>query len=354
MKKKFDPLKIFPEEICDEILSYLNVQDIKEASLVTKQWYNIIGRSKTCMNKLCLKPKESHQNHEFFKSILDSTRMYQNMEMVDRYNKVMNNTKYLRMMREVVTKLAPMLVSLKLSNDLIIKVDIPRLKELEFVAYNYSSLIAANGLLTKTKRLEKLTVNCGYIDQKSMKYLRNYLLENDSIKVLKIEDNRLFHGLNSSNVKFRLDEFITDFRQPIPFEFIKVHSDSLKITKSTFGRDSITFFMTNFSQLHTLTIKGFWHRNDPFDIPFNTTIRKLKLDVYAFAIENGYLGITIIELIKKVRNLEEIEIDFINTQILRALINCRSLKTVKFREGNLTRQDRDEMQIHENIEFVMY
>ncbi|KAL7048672.1 hypothetical protein ACKWTF_003441 [Chironomus riparius] len=354
MKNKFDPFKIFPEEICDEILAYLNVENIKEASLVSKHWYNMIGRSKSCMYKLCLKPTESYRNHEFFMSILNSTRMYQNMEMFDRFNKVMSNTKYLRLMREVVAKLASTLVSLKLSNDLIIKVDLPKLKELEFDAYNYSTLIAANGLLTKAKGLEKLTVNCWNIDKKSLKYLRNFLVENDSLKMLKNYDNRLFHGLNSSNVKFRLQEFFTGFKIPLPFEFFKVHSDSLKITKSTPTRDSITFFMTNFSQLHTLIIKGFWNHNESFDIPFNTTIRKLKFDVFSYFLQNSNLNTLIIELIKKVQNLEEIELDFINSQILRALINCRTLKTVKFRTDNLTRQDHDEMQIHENINFVLF
>ena len=346
-----------PEEICDGILAYFNVQDIKETSIVSKQWYNTIGRSKSCMKKLYLKPKESHQNHEFFKSILDSNRMYQNLEMVDRYNEVKKNTKYLRLMRDVVTKLAPTLVNLKISSDLIIKIDLPKLKVLEFDARGFKILIAINGLLTKTKGLDKLTVDCENIDQKSIKYLRIFLMENESLKVLNIDDNRLFQGLNATNIKFRLDEFYTDYRPPIPFDFFKVHSDSLKVTKTTLARDSIKFFMTNFSQLHTLTIEiNCLHPSSPFDIPFNTTIRKLKLDIYFYYIRNGdiYIGLYIIELIKKVQNLEEVEMDFINSGILHALFNCRSLKTVKLPEDYLTRQDYDEMELHEHINFDMF
>jgi hypothetical protein len=356
MKKKFDPFKYFPEEICDEIFAYLNVQDIKEASLVSKHWYNIIGRSKSCMEKICLKPKKSHQNHEFFKTILDSTRMYQNVQMIDRLNEVKKNTKYLRLMRDVVTKLAPTIVSLKLSNDLIIKEYLPKLKELEFDAHHLRNLIAVNGLLTKTNGLEKLTVNCVHIDtdQKSMKYLRNFLMENSSLKVLKVVDIWLFRGLNSSNVKFRLEDFFTDYRDPIPFDFFRVHSDSLKVTNTILTQDLVSFFMSSFPQLHTLIIQdNFRHDDDSFDVPFNRTIRKVKFDLISHTIRNGFHDLSIIKIIEKVEKLEEIEIDFINPQILRALFNCRSLETVKFRESDLTRQDYNEIQIHDNIDFIM-
>ncbi|XP_070494729.1 uncharacterized protein [Chironomus tepperi] len=354
MKRKLDPFRKIPDEICELILSFLHdVEDIKNASLVSKHWYKLIGTSKSCMKRIYLKPKESHSNYEFFKSIMDSTRIYQNLELNDRFRKVKRNTKYLRLMRDVVTKLAPTLVSLKISTDLIIKVDLPRLKELEINGCNYHSLISANGLLTKTKGLEILRIDNSDIDHKSVKYIRNFLMENDSLKVLKIDDNRPLHKLNSSNIKFRLEELYSSLLTPLPYEFYKVHSDSLRITNTSLTRDSMICFMTNFSKLHTLTLTGYFHRVDPFDIPFNSTIRTLKFNVSEYSLRDGQNNFLIVNLIEKVRNLQEIEITFLNRQIFRALINRQSLKSVKFRKCDLEQQDYDEIQFQDNIKFTM-
>lgn len=342
---------ILPEEISDEILSYLNVCDIKEASLVTKHWYTLIGRTKSCMEKLCLKPKKSYENLEFFENILDSTRMYQKLDMTDRYNDIKKNTKYLRLMRDVVTKFAETLVSLKISNDLIIKEDLPKLRKLEFDSSYYKTLIAPNGLLTKTKGLDKLTLDFWLNDEKSLKYLRMYLTQNDSLKVLKLFDNRLFKGLSSDNVRCRLEELNINFEDPVPYEFLRAHASSLQVAECSFDENVIQFFMTTFPKLHTLTVRVYWYHSKSNELSFNTSIKKLWIKISSLTYHFGAAN-PINELIQKVQNLEEFEIDTLNSQLLPTLFNCQKLKTVKYRNGNLTQQDRDAIQIHENIEFI--
>jgi len=350
-----DPFLILPEEICDEILSYLKVRDIKEASLVTKHWYTLIGRTKSCMKKLCLKPKNSHENLEFFESILGSTRIYQNLEMVDRYNDVKKNTKYFRLMRDVVTKFADTLVSLKISNDLIIKVDLPKLRQMNFCGLNY---IATNGLLTKGNGLENLKVDCWSIDEKSLKYLRRFLMENDSLKVLNIKNRRVFEGLNSDNIKFKLDVFKPP-RYLGPGElldFMSAHKSTLKVTKCVLSTDCVTLLMSNFPQLHTLTLKC---RGRIFDIPnypFNATIKIVKLTVCPHEVHELGYSPHIVDFIQKLQNLQTIEIGYINSDILHALLNSRTLKTVKYslkyRNLNVTGRELEEMELQENIEFI--
>jgi len=354
-----DPFMILPEEVCDEILSYLNVRDIKEASLVTKHWYSLIGRTKSCMEKLCLKPKDSHENLEFLESILNSTRIYQNLEMVYYYFDVKKNTKYLRLVRDVVTKFAESLVSLKISNDLIIKQELPKLRELNLCGYNYKSLIAANGLLTKTRGLEKLEVKINHLDEKSMKYLRRFLMENDSLKVLKIEDTRIIQGLNSDNIKFKLDEFKTrgfyGFYMNLQefVDFLSAHKSTLKVTKCELSTDYLSFLMSNFPQLHTLILKC--EGKDIPNYPYNATITNVKIEVspYEFCYFGSRFTLHIVDFIQKLQNLENIEIGYINSEILHALFNSRTLKTVKYPKLDVSRRDRDEMDLHENIEFIV-
>lgn len=67
--------KIFPIEVCEEILVYLSVDDIRNGSFVSKHWYNLIGKSNHCMEKLRLKCDESDNLEQFSKIISDSTRL---------------------------------------------------------------------------------------------------------------------------------------------------------------------------------------------------------------------------------------------------------------------------------------
>jgi len=349
---------ILPEEICDEILSYLNVRDIKEASLVTKHWHTLIGRSKSCMEKLCLKPKDSHENLEFLNSILDSTRIYQNLEMVDLNNDIMKNTKYLRLMRDVVTNLADTLVSLKISNDLIIKQDLPKLRELEFCGSNYNRLFAANGLLTRAKGLENLKVKISYIDEKSLKYLKSFLMENDSLKVLEIRDSRGFEGLSSDNIKFKLDVFEPDnffglFGHLIKsLDFLSAHKSTLKVTKCVFTTDCFISLVSNFTQLHTLTLECYSTIKNDLNYPFNATIKNVNLKVNQYQVRDLGYGPPVIDFIQKLQNLQTIEIGYINSEILHTLFNSRTLKTVKYGKFDFTGRDLEEMELHENIEFI--
>ena len=348
-----------PEEVRDEILSYLNVRDIKDASLVSKHWYNVIGKSKVCMEKLCLKLEDS--NLECVTSILSSPRMYQNMNC-ECYSKIYRNTKYLRTIREIVTKFAESLVSMKTSYDFKINVDLPKLKELAYTTlWSDESLIAINGLLTKTKGLENLSVRSSHIDKKSMKYLRDFLMKNTTLKVLKIDNAQIIEGLNDNNLKFKLEEFHTQSNYgfykseglTVNQDFFVAHSSSLNIAECALTGNDVAFFMSNFPKLHTLTVKCFQgYEGESPELPLNSTITNLLIKPH-FYVHYHNLGQLIVELVRKLQNLRDIEIGCINLEILHALLNKRLLKTVKYyKQVGLLTQDLAEMARHENIEFI--
>jgi len=148
---KMDPLEILPEEICDDIFSHFNVKDIKEASLVSKRWYNIIGQSKICMEKLHLGRVYCLDDVE---SILESNRQYQILTINTEPSMLKKNTKLLRITREIVEKFSKSLVSIRISHDLKLKNDLPKLQTLEFINSFYNNLIASNGLITKLEKVK--------------------------------------------------------------------------------------------------------------------------------------------------------------------------------------------------------
>jgi hypothetical protein len=182
-------------------------------------------------------------------------------------------------------------------------------------------------------------------------------MENDSLKKLKTNDNKIIEGLNSNNMKFKLEVF--DGRRfggvNESFEFLSAHMSTLKVTSCYFETDRLTFLMANFPQLHTLTLDCYVNFEKHPNYPFNATIRNVKINVTYYDVLCMGFDSPIIDFIQKLQNLQHIEITYINSGILQALYNCRTLKTViysqSFYDPGLTQRDLDEMELHDNIEF---
>ena len=340
-----DFFKLLPEEVSDEIITYLNANDIKEASLVSKHWYNSIGRSKICMEKLCLK-RGYFGSLQFYESVLESNRLYQNLIILTPQEEVLKNTKYLRVMRHIVNKFAESLVSIKISHDLKLESDLPKLKELEFdtinfTGRNFTSLIASNGLMTKAKCLEKLSVRCRDMDEKSMKYFKDFLSNNSSLKILKIPDYSLVRGLNADKLKFKLEQFYISYcynflTDPIEYDFFNAFTSSLKLMECHFRMENLVYFLSNFPKLQTLII----HCHNLFfamaidqelsDIPSNDTITQLVIHI-GDNIENLALCTRISAFMLKLHNLQEVATDWMDAELFTAVHSCRSLKVVQYK-----------------------
>jgi len=297
---KFDPLNILPLEVSDEILAYLSFDDVKNGSLVSKHWYNLIGKSKHCMEKLRLKCNESDNLEQFSKIISDSTRLYQDIDVDDIYETALNNTKYLRILRDIVRKFADTLVTLKIAHDLNIKLDLPKLKELKI----YICTIASNGLLTKAKGIEKLTLRHSFMDKRALKYVKSFLLHNESLKVLRIYDVPFLQEFIPADVNFKLEKLHIHSGYPINIDFLKLHSSTLKEVTAHVLPGAVAYFMSECPKLEKLSVHGDWLSSLDYDFieyPYNATIK--KLNIYSFNDQ------TTMDIIDKMQSLEVLHTD---------------------------------------------
>ncbi|KAL7048534.1 hypothetical protein ACKWTF_003377 [Chironomus riparius] len=365
-----DPLQILHEELREEILSYLVVRDIKQASLVSKDWYNIIGKSKLCMEKLCIK---KYGGFETYESILNSNRQYQKLTLLSNQSELKKNTKFLRVLRYIVEKFSESLQFLRISQDLKLKVNLTKLKELQFDLerhyYGYFvNLITSNGIITKAKHLKKLSIKYENLDDKSLKYIKDALKKNESLKVLEIKDINIIRELNQDDMKFKLDEIHLN-RFPIKHkstiqQFLSTQMSSLQVIQSPFDKQHFIYSITKFPKLHTLILIPSWYeyndynRNEEplsdgsFIYPHNGQITKLifHADLYFDKTQTLFLS----TIISKLPNLKEIQKCYLTPNFLPLLSNCPSLKVVKYKHlsYDFTQTQRNQIAQHERINFI--
>lgn len=351
-----DPFSILPEEVCDKIFSNLNARDIKKASLVSKHWYNIIGQSTICMKKLCIFKNFNDLND--YEGILNSNRQYQNITIIAASSKITKNTKFLRIMRNIVDKFSESLVSLKISNDLKLRSDLPKLKFLEFSCnYLSTNIFVSNGLITKAKNLEELKIGSFSLDKKSVKYIQAAIQEKGSLKILDIHDMNIIKGLNGLKLeKFRSNNFEIRHNWPIIKEFFNTQKETLQVAECPLLKTYITYFITNFPKLHTLIASpatyGYLHDDEVPEYPTNQTVTKLVLQKYFNRNEHSISHACAI--ISKLINLKEINFSYLTPEFIPYLYNCRSLKVVKYKSlcYFFTQEQRNEIAQHERIKFI--
>ncbi|XP_070501946.1 uncharacterized protein [Chironomus tepperi] len=356
-----DPLQILPEEIIDKIFSHLRIRDIQVISLVSKHWYNIIGQSKMCMKKLHIRRID---NFDDFESILNSNRHYQYLTFMFNESSLNKNTKLMRVMRDIVEKFSKSLVFVKTSIDLKLKSDLPKLKELEYKDYLSTHLIMSNGLITKAKNLEKLTVKCFKgLDKKSLKYIKDAILDNESLKILDVMDE-IMQEPKHQNIKFKLDELsLSNFvlqrerkeRLSSLDKFLSTQFSSLQVVTIPFDKEFMIYFMSNFPKLHTISLLTNYENslsNDGLEYPTNQSIKKLAFKLYFFSDEPRFIHMC--EVITKALNLQEIEFNYLPPEVLPFIYNSPMLKVVRYNylSYNFPKNLKDEMDQHERIKFV--
>jgi hypothetical protein len=316
------------------------------------------------MEKLYL---TKYETFEVFDSILNSNRHYQNITFLATFSDLKKNPKSLRVLRAIVEKFSTSLLCLKISHDLKLKVDLPKLKELQFQMWDYElntvSLIVSNGLITKAKNLKKLLIRYQKLDNKSLKYLKDALKENESLKIMKIFTVNIIKELNQDDMKLKLEEFY--FHQfhignkKVIQDFLGTQATSLQVAECAFNKEFITYFMSSLPKLHTLVFTSdicnrFYRimRSEEPSYPLNETITKLifKMDLYTD--ENHFLHASAI--INKLPNLREIQMSYLNPLMLPLFNNCPSLKVVKFNflKYNFSQIQRDQMAQNERIKFI--
>jgi len=358
-----DSFEIFPEEVWTEIFSSLERKDLLRASLVSKDWYRMIGRSPICMKKLFLRKYENLENSE---SILSSSRLYQNLSLT--YLKDKNiTTENAEVVSATVDKFSESLVSIIMSHDVEVKSNLPNLKSLYFLNYErrrtFKSGIVPNGLLTKAKHLTYLEVDFYYLDTISVICLRNFFIETSGLKILKMRDCRPIIGLNSTNLKLRIEEFYFSWMLDHNFQdllnirdFFIGQSSSLKIVECAFSHEIMQFFMSNFPNLHKMIVNASivdynrFGNPDP-EYPVNMSIKELTLEVGIYGTIIDHFRVHAIATILNSYNLERLNIVRIHPEVLDTILCCRSLKIVKYKELD-EEVNKDDLERNNNIQFI--
>ncbi|KAL7043213.1 hypothetical protein ACKWTF_001429 [Chironomus riparius] len=334
-----DPFTILPYELQEEICSYLKFPDIIESSFVCKSWYQVIGESKSCMNRIFFRnPLQGLL--EQIDYILKSRRHYQHVILFEFDENVKKDTKILRNMKSIINKFSESLTNLSISHDLQRTSELPKLRELDFFGSLSHRLIVANGLITKANNLINFDIESCCLGNSSIEYLVNSLKDNSSLKDLKINDCRVMNALNTVEVKFVLEEF--HVHQTNSFErnsnisnFINKFKPSLKTICGPLTFQEIANLMTDFPKLLMLSVRNellsFLSPGQEFlEMQINETIKVLSIDPAFGDLMDDRFYTNFNAIISKLGNVQLLLITFINTRILDIILVCRSLKYIKY------------------------
>ncbi|XP_070492558.1 uncharacterized protein [Chironomus tepperi] len=335
-----DPLEVLPEEVYEKIFKHLNKNDILQASLVSKYWYRVIGRSRRCMNKIA-GFHVSFREMPDIKHYLESERQYQHLHLFHDFNDIKHDSKILRRLRSIVNKFAGSLVTLKSHIDIPRTSDLPKLKELEIYCsafYQHNYCIEKLGLISRAKRLHKLTIHCSELCKHSVKAAQQNIKKIGSLKVLMIKDFYLLDGLSSENYKieeFRLSGYSNVEWIPSYYEFFNSQQQSLKLIDCVMGFKQIAFFMENFPVLETLIV-----RNETFDeeeMEELMAIDALKYPLNESITTFGYFGFVfngetdnLISIFPKLRKLQKLQLNFIDPKLTDSILDLKTVKTVEY------------------------
>ncbi|KAL7043542.1 hypothetical protein ACKWTF_001565 [Chironomus riparius] len=220
-----DPFKIFPQLIVDKIIKEFSADTILKASLVNKVWYEAIGHSKVCMEKIKLKIYK-FSNSDVAKA-LKSKRDFQTIVFS------CNPEHYVGFLKHF-----PNIKDLSISYDIEnFDMELPNVKRLLVE----SQKIYKNGILsklTKIPELEWIAKDC--LDKGFVDIMIDYLRKNSDLKRLFIHDfnadNAVMEIIDEdySKYKFKLDTFsyllkaaILPHEEEVMINFLKSQAGSL-------------------------------------------------------------------------------------------------------------------------------
>jgi hypothetical protein len=325
-------------ELWEKIFINLNFESMLNASLVCKDWYQIIGKSKNCMSKIILRNPVC--SIEDIDSVLKSDRRYQYAKLLNKRNKQGRNIKN---MSSIIDKFSETVTQLLLSKDLKITNELPNLVFLEFNEPHVCNLIVADGLVSKAKNLKTLFVKATHVDAKSIKYLKKSLSENDSLVWLLFGDYRLVNELSAFEAKYRLEKLNAATGSNYGYKqwsqlnmegLINAHKSSLTHIDGPLKFKDVVNVMSNFPKVEHLIIRYDWRDCVPetelLDFQLNYSLETLVIDAmdFYFRCETFYLNIN--SIIPKMMNLKKLVISCINDRVLDVICKCKSLKIVRF------------------------
>lgn len=323
---EMDFLTLFPGEISEIILGFLPKSAVRNASLVSKNWYNCIANSKKCMSKITLCYTGQLDDKEI-NAILNSNRRYQNIRFLCNQDEFTKKRRIENVYRLILNKFSDSITCLQTSNDTK-RVNLPKLKYFGIrISSHLRGTIHPNGILSSSSHIiERLDIRCP-LDEKSIEVVKNILQNMTNLKSL---TGAFYVSLQNwkswFNRQFSLKEVSNPMRANIN-EFLLEHAQTLEIIRLT-SVQSLAFLLSNFPRLNTLYFESLTIQLT-VDYPLNETVTTLIIATPS----NGNLNYSIKRLLSKLKNLKVIKILSLSFEIFIAIFSIRlSLKMLMFKE----------------------
>ncbi|KAL7050891.1 hypothetical protein ACKWTF_004258 [Chironomus riparius] len=224
-----DLLSALPEEIFNEIGSYLNGKDVLNSTLVCKGWNQMIGQSNECMKKITA--KYTNYNYKIdLSTLLTSERKYQNIKIGFKLSQYMDFHVELNI-KAILKKFSNTIITLETTHDIWDVCDLPRLRELDFVSTSnihpyyrrYLKYFESNGLIEKCPQIKKLSIKSpDMLDEKSLMIAQLAFRNMQNLKSLTVNEPEF---IQISECCFRLEE-INLKMYSTDMNFLKAHQST--------------------------------------------------------------------------------------------------------------------------------
>jgi hypothetical protein len=339
-----DLLSALPEEVVNEIGSYLNGKDVLNSSLVSKGWNQMIGQSYECMKKITA--KYTNYNYKIDPTtLLSSKRKYQNIKVGFKLSQYIDYPVQLNI-KAILEKFSSTIVTLETSHDLWGICDLPRLRELHFIGSNthhyyreHSNYFESSGLLEKCTQIKKLCIkNPDILDDASLDIVQKAFTKMQNLKSLTVNEPKI---VEIAEYCFRLEE--TNLKMyRTNMNFLKAHQSTLKVIRlNNASSENIALILSEFPKLHTLHFGHFDLRNKDVDFPQNESIKNLII--------SGSAGEKLPKMLVKLKKLEHLKLYSLCWETFCAFNHCSALKTVEHKSWDSNIKQNQKNWIMKNL-----
>lgn len=328
----YDPYENTACDVHSLINQHLSVNDIKESSLVSPQWYINHGESKQLMSQLLLKPSNKLSVAVIETVFLASRRLYTNL-----YFKCTYKSRCF-VMRKLLVAYAPYLDHIKVGfihadHEISQKINFPDLRNLEFCNENEQHKFFD---FFATKKLNKLVLQSESLE------VAEYLLNKNNIQSLIVRGNANLYMCNMSeilnNTIIRLDITYTPFTWSVVNQNVKklLQSQSSSIISFNwiFDYDILRLVMAFQNIRHIGYYVNAFRTNPEIGIiPTNEVIESLDLE---FTYNWSYLVPRFLQIIlNRLPNLKKIRVTKINWTVLELIATiCKNVEIIYYSTCN--------------------
>lgn len=292
-----DPFEKLPEEIFDGILRHFDINEILfKLSLVSKKWYEIIGKSSICMEKVKLNLRSRRKND--FKERIESLEWMSNKDS-RKYVHIKSNCLLNENISIGFYKFLKTCSSLESLNVRSIKVDEEKFDEfdelslpkLESLKLMFIPREIINRFLSSSSNLRKVILwnevplsydNLNYLPtETTIECVRQFMLNNQHLDELEIQGRAnfysFFHQDISSYVKCKLKKFtlkiemspqlLTESQIDNFLKFLSTQAESLEqIYVDVCGKNILEYIFSKLPQLQSIRFDIELQEPNRFDV----------------------------------------------------------------------------------------